>query len=55
MGWINRKYFQGYYKGRKDITNKILRYLNQYDDNDLVKVKYLRQLLKGEDEDGENI
>lgn len=30
--------------------DKILRYLSQYDDNDLVKVKYLRQLLE-EDED----
>ena len=45
--WINRKYFQGYYKGRKDTAKKILKYLDSYDDNDLVKVKYLRQILEG--------
>ena len=33
---------------KKNTKDKILGYLSQYDDNDLVKVKYIRQLLKGE-------
>lgn len=33
---------------KKNTKDKILGYLSQYDDNDLVKVKYIRQLLKGD-------
>lgn len=35
---------------KKKTKDKILEYLSQYDDNDLVKVKYLRQLLEEDKE-----